>query len=65
MRALPEGSSKGHSRCGVFGVALNAPKADEAPSWMRGEQLWAWGMPSPVGISDRPDCPADDRCRPR
>jgi len=41
MRALPEGSSKRHSRCGVSGVALNAPKVDEAPSWMRGEQLWA------------------------
>jgi len=29
--ALPEGSSKGHSRCGVFGVALKASKADEVP----------------------------------
>ena len=26
--ALPEGGSKRHSRCGLFGVALNAPKAD-------------------------------------
>jgi hypothetical protein len=29
--ALPEGSSKGHSRCGVSGVAPNAPKADANP----------------------------------
>jgi putative transposase len=26
-----------HSRCGVFGVAPNAPKPDEAPSGMRGK----------------------------
>jgi len=33
--ALPEGSG---SRCGVSGVALNAPKPDENPSGMRGNQ---------------------------
>jgi hypothetical protein len=38
VRALPEGSSKGHSRCWVSGVAPNAPKADEAPSRMRGNE---------------------------
>jgi putative transposase len=27
-----------HSRCGVFGVALNAPKPDENPSGMRGNK---------------------------
>jgi len=27
-----------HSRCGVFGVALNAPKPDENPSGMQGNQ---------------------------
>jgi putative transposase len=27
-----------HSRCGVFGVAPNAPKPDEAPSGMRGNK---------------------------
>ena len=33
--ALPEGND---SRCGVFGVALNAPKPDEAPSGMQGNK---------------------------
>ncbi|MFP3081063.1 MAG: hypothetical protein RXR09_06060 [Acidilobus sp.] len=27
-----------HSRCGAPGVALNAPKPDEIPSGVRGEQ---------------------------
>ena len=27
-----------HSRCGAPGVALNAPKPDEAPSGMRGNR---------------------------
>jgi len=27
-----------HSRCGVFGVALNAPKPDENPSGMQGNK---------------------------
>ncbi len=27
-----------HSRCGVFGVALKAPKPDENPSGMQGNQ---------------------------
>ena len=31
VRALPEGGLKEHSICGVFGVALNAPKADANP----------------------------------
>jgi len=35
MRALPEGSSP---RCGVPGVALNAPKADADPRSDAGEQ---------------------------
>jgi hypothetical protein len=30
--ALPEGGLKRHPRCGVFGVAPNAPRPDEAPS---------------------------------
>jgi len=34
MRALPEGSS----RCGVPGVALNAPKPDENPSGVQGNR---------------------------
>jgi len=33
LGALPEGST---SRCGVSGVALNAPKPGENPSGMRG-----------------------------
>jgi len=36
--ALPEGGLKGHSRCGVLGVAPNAPKPDEVPSGMRGNE---------------------------
>jgi len=28
-----------YSRCGVPGVALNAPKPDEAPSGMRGTEM--------------------------
>ena len=36
--ALPEGGSKRYLRCGVSGVALNAPKPDEAPSGMRGNR---------------------------
>jgi hypothetical protein len=35
--ALPEGVAK-HSRCGVFGVAPNAPKPDENPSGMQGNK---------------------------
>jgi len=38
-RALPEGGSKRYSRCGVFGVAPNAPKPDETPSRMRGKEM--------------------------
>ena len=30
-----------HPRCGVSGVALNAPKPDEAPSGMRGKEYEA------------------------
>ena len=33
--ALPEGND---SRCGVFGVASNAPKPDEALSGMQGNK---------------------------
>jgi hypothetical protein len=33
--ALPEGNDP---RCGVFGVAPNAPKPDEAPSGMQGNK---------------------------
>jgi hypothetical protein len=33
--ALPEGND---SRCGVFGVAPNAPKPDENPSGMQGNK---------------------------
>jgi hypothetical protein len=36
--ALPEGGLKRCSRCGVSGVAPNAPKPDEAPSGMRGNR---------------------------
>jgi hypothetical protein len=36
--ALSEGGLKRYPRCGVFGVALNAPKPDEAPSGMRGNR---------------------------
>ena len=36
--ALPEGSSKGHSRCGVSGVALKASKADADPRGDAGER---------------------------
>ncbi|MCQ5341057.1 MAG: hypothetical protein NO483_05070 [Candidatus Methanomethylicia archaeon] len=36
MRALPEGNYG--SRCGVYGVALNAPKSDENPSGMQGNK---------------------------
>jgi hypothetical protein len=35
MKALPEGGS----RCGVYGVALNAPKPDENPSECRGIRM--------------------------
>ncbi|MCQ5341341.1 MAG: hypothetical protein NO483_06540 [Candidatus Methanomethylicia archaeon] len=35
MKALPEGSNL---RCGVYGVALNAPKPDENPSGMQGNK---------------------------
>jgi len=34
---LPEGDSR-RSRCGVLGVALNAPEPDEVPSGMRGNR---------------------------
>jgi len=36
MKALPEGGYG--SRCGVYGVALNAPKPDENPSGMQGNK---------------------------
>jgi hypothetical protein len=35
--ALPEGGSKRYLRCGVLGVAPNAPKADAAPRSDAGE----------------------------
>jgi hypothetical protein len=35
MKALPDGSNL---RCGVYGVALNAPKPDENPSGMQGNK---------------------------
>jgi hypothetical protein len=38
MGALPEGSSRGYSICGVSGVAPNAPEPDEDPSGMRGNK---------------------------
>ena len=37
LRRLSMRVSK-HSRCGVSGVALNAPKPDEAPSGMQGKR---------------------------
>jgi len=37
-RGSPRGWLKEHSRCGVLGVAPNAPKPDEAPSGMRGKE---------------------------
>jgi hypothetical protein len=37
MRALPEGGLKRCSRCGVSGVAPNAPKADADPRSDAGE----------------------------
>jgi len=36
QRALPKGSN--NPRCGVPGVALNAPKPDENPSGMQGNR---------------------------
>jgi hypothetical protein len=36
MKALPEGSYS--SRCGVYEVALNAPKLDENSSGMQGKR---------------------------
>ncbi|MCQ5341362.1 MAG: hypothetical protein NO483_06665 [Candidatus Methanomethylicia archaeon] len=36
MKTLPEGNYG--SRCGVYGVALNAPKPDEKPSGMQGNE---------------------------
>jgi hypothetical protein len=38
MGALPEGNN---SRCGVSGVALNAPKPNENPSGMQGNKYEA------------------------
>jgi hypothetical protein len=35
QKALPE---DGNSRCGVFGVALNAPKPNKNPSGMQGKR---------------------------
>jgi hypothetical protein len=54
MRALPEGGLKRCSRCGVSGVAPNAPKPDEAPSGMRGneDEAMIWELnPRGVGLS--------------
>jgi hypothetical protein len=36
--ALPEGGLKRYPSCEVLGVAPNAPKPDEAPSRMRGNE---------------------------
>jgi len=38
VRALPEGSSKGHSRCGVSGVAPNALRRMQTQGAMWGNE---------------------------
>ncbi|MEM0196542.1 MAG: hypothetical protein QXK66_02785 [Sulfolobales archaeon] len=39
LDSVDGGSPRDTARCGVLGVALNAPKPDENPSGMRGKEM--------------------------